>query len=118
MTVDPNAPLTEVPGAPVVRAEPDSQLEQLTALYDRLDAQVKADSERLEEVKKEIKIELQRLHPTQTEVLLVSGSCSTPLRMYLQTSWRLDSKGLKAKDPATWVRWARETHSWYLARVK
>jgi hypothetical protein len=118
MTVDPNAPLTEVPGAPVVRAEPDSRLEQLTAVYDRLDTQSKDIETKLKETKDEIKLELQRLHPTQTEVLLVSGSCSTPLRMYLQTKWVLAGAEMKKRDPATWVRWARETHSWYLARVK
>lgn len=116
--LDPTAPLTEMPGPPVVTADPDSELGQLTALYDRLDVQAKAKTAELEDVKTRIKAELAAQHPDTEEILLVSSACSTPLRMYLQTSWRLDSKRLKAANPHVWVQFAKEQSTWYLARVK
>lgn len=115
---DPSAPLTEVPGSPVVRAEPDSRLEQLVALYDQQDATAKEAEEKLKSTKDAIKAELAELHPTATEVLLVANVLERPLRFYAQTSWRFDSTTLKKRDPATWVRYAYEKTSWYLARVK
>ena len=115
---DPNAPLAAVPGPPVVRAEADSRLDQLVALFDQLDAEAKAAAARLDETKKAIKTELANRHPEAEEVLLVAPSLRTPLRFYAQTKWTIDSKALKAKDPVTWVRWAKESTVWYLARSK
>lgn len=114
----PNDVATAIPGAPLVTAEPDSELEQLVTEYDRLDVEVKAKTEQLNTLKTRIKAELSERKPGETEVLLTARGLASPLRMYWQEKWTLDSKALKAKAPEIWVRWAKQSGTWYLGRQK
>lgn len=114
----PDTLATEIPGAPLVTAAPDTELAQLVAEYDRLDVEVKAKTAELDDIKARLKVKLQELKPGETEVLLSAPGLVKPLRMYWQEKWTLDSKRLKAQIPEVWVRFAKQGGSWYLARTK
>lgn len=116
-----DAPVEAIPGAPLISVDDDTdaELTALVAEYDRLDAEVKEKVERLESVKTRIKAELAARKPGESEVLLAAPSVlDKPLRMVWKISWRFDSKKLKAADPHTWVRYAKQGGAWYLERVK
>jgi hypothetical protein len=121
MTVPNAAPTdlaTAIPGAPLVTAEPDTELAQLAVEYDRLDAEVKAKTADLEALKARLKVALQERHPGESEVLLTAPGLVKPLKMWFQEKWTLDSKRLKNEAPEVWVRWAKKGGSWYFGRTR
>jgi len=115
---DPGAVATAIPGAPLVTAEPDTELAQLVAEFDRLDAEVKERSAELDSVKARLKVALQELKPGEAEVLLTAPGLAKPLRMWFQEKYVLESARMKREAPEIWVRWAKKSGIWYFGRTK
>jgi hypothetical protein len=90
-----------------------SRLEELQARYDDAEAQAKEAAERFEAVKNGIKTELAAMAPG---ALVIALAGRVPLTLSWKTSWRLDSKTLKADDPLTYVRYAKQSGYWELRR--
>lgn len=111
---------TSAPPAPPARVkpEPGSRLEQLAALHDELKAKAEQASQDYEAVKEAIKSELASAAPGSTKVVLESDELVKPLTMSHRTEWRIDSRKLKAEDPTTWVRYAKQVESWRLERAR
>ena len=103
---------------PVVRPEADTRLDQLVAEYHSLKPLVDDYVDRLETIKTGIKSELRTLHPDRTEILLIGSTIGDPLRLEAVSKWGLDTKTLKAAEPAIYARFARQSTSWYLRQVK
>lgn len=102
------------PPVPMVRPEPDSRLDQLTARYDQAKAQEKAAKAAADEVTTAIKAELARLHPGVREVLLTSPHLTAPLQLQAVSRWTFDSKGCKATHPQIYAAFAKQSTSWRL----
>lgn len=100
--------------ATVVKPQPDSRLDQLAAEYAALKPLADEYAARLKAITDGLKRELTTAAPGQTEVLLTSSYLVAPLQLQAVTKWALDTKALKAKDPETYVRWARQSTSWTL----
>jgi hypothetical protein len=101
----------------VVNAPPQSRLEALAAAYTEARPAADAATERLTGITDAIKLELANAAPGALKVDLVSPCLSTPLRLQAKTSWRLDTKTLKAEAPETYVRFARQSTAWELRQV-
>lgn len=98
----------------MVRPEPESRLDQLTARYDQVKAQEMEAKKEAEEITSAIKAELARLHPGQTEILLSSPHLAAPLQMQAVSSWRFDSTRCKATYPEIYAAFAKQSTSWTL----
>ncbi len=98
----------------MVRPEPESRLDQLTARYDLVKAEEKAAKAAAEEITAAIKAELARLHPGATEILLTGPHLAAPLQMQAVERWTFDAKGCKATHPAIYAAFARRSTSWPL----
>lgn len=100
-----------------VRPEPDSRLDQLSAQYDLVKAEAEKAAGALKAVTDAIKLELSQLAPDATSVDLDSDHLARPLRLNAVTSWRVDANKLKAEDPETYVRYAKQSTAWTLKQV-
>lgn len=100
-----------------VVADGDTRLAQLHASY--ADAKARADEagKQLKAITDAIKVELNTAAPEETRVEL-RGEAGPPLALRYTERWTLDSKGLKAADPETYVRYARKSGSWSLTQVR
>lgn len=103
------------PEAPPVQIAPrgNSRLAHLHAAYAERKAAADAATSELKAVVDGIKAELANAAPGAERVDLV-GPGLPPLGLRHVESWRLDSRALKAADPETYVRFARQSHSWAL----
>ncbi|MGH3717015.1 MAG: hypothetical protein ACRDT4_26680 [Micromonosporaceae bacterium] len=99
-----------------VTPKPGSRLDQLAALYDDARAAAEAADAHLKMVTDGIKAELSAAVTTE-RVELASSGLQQPLRMKAVTSWRIDTKRLKAEQPETYVRYAKQSTYWDLRRV-
>jgi predicted phage-related endonuclease len=100
-----------------IEAQPDTRLEQLLAQYDLAKAEADKAAEALKAITDGIKSELANAAPGAESVIATSPDLAAPLRMTAVTSWRIDTKKMKAEAPATYVRYARQSTSWRLAAV-
>lgn len=102
----------------IVQPEQGTRLEQLHAAY--ADAKARADdaAAALKAITDGLKVELTNAAPEGTPVVELRGTDGPSLRVTWTTSWRLDSKRLKADDPETWVRYAKQSGTWVLKAVK
>jgi hypothetical protein len=104
----------EVPRAQVA---PGSRLEDLLATYAHLKPQADEVASRLKAVTDAIKVELTNAVPGALKVDVAHEALTQPLRLSWIEKWDLDSKRMKAEDPATYVRWARKGGSWQLRGI-
>lgn len=98
----------------MVRPDPESRLDQLTARYDQVKAQEKEAKAAAEEITTAIKAELARLQPGATEVLLSSPHLAAPLQLQAVSRWTFDSRKCKAEHPQIYAAFARQSTSWTL----
>lgn len=104
---------------PELTPAPDSRLDQLAAELAHVDVEYLPLHARREELRDAIKAELLRAMPEgATALILTSPHLPAPLRYSSRTSWRFDSKACKAKDPLTYVKYAKQSTAWYLEAVK
>lgn len=111
MTTQTN-PETEAPPV-VVAAGQGTRLEQLHAAYAQAKAEADEAGKRLKAITDGIKAELTQAEPEARRLELRSPA-GPALRLTWATSWRLDSTRLKAEQPETYVRYAKQTGSWTL----
>lgn len=98
-----------------VRAE---RLADLHARYADAKANADAANEALDALKSALKAELAQTAALTggegaTRIDLI-GPDGPALRLTYVESWRIDSRRLKAQDPETWVRYAKQSGSWAL----
>lgn len=108
---------TEPPPAAVVEPTPDTRLAQLADAYTSAKAAADEADAHLKTITDAIKIELITAAPGSNRIDLKSPSLAAPLRMQSRTSWKLDTARLKAEDPETYVRYARQSSYWELRAV-
>lgn len=98
----------------MVVAEPGTRLQELHAAY--ADAKAEADyaNDRLKTITDGIKAELAAASPEARRLELRSPG-GRALRMTYTESWRVDTKRLKAENPAVYVEYATKSGSWRLA---
>lgn len=106
-----------VPEHATVDATPGGRLEQLAAEYARIKPAFDAAEDHLKAVIDAIKLELTYAAPGSTKVDLKAPALDRPLRLMAKTSWRLDTKKMKAEDPATYARYAVQNTCWELRAV-
>lgn len=99
-----------------VRAEvaPGSRLDDLLAIYAQLKPAADETAARLKTVTDAIKSELMAAAPEARRIDVAHAALPQPLRLSYVESWTLDTKRLKADDPATYVQYARKGGSWQL----
>jgi hypothetical protein len=108
-----------------IDAVDDSRLRDLAARYEIYDAEVEDATSRFEELKTAIKTELWARAPGVKSAgallkdqqivrinLWVPGTLAFQLEA--RSRWSLDSKKMKAEDPATYAKWAKRGIVWYL----
>lgn len=108
------APESAEAQAPVVQPEPGSRLEDLHSRYAVIKATADAAAKQLKDLTDAIKLELSQAAPEGASSIALTGEAGPPLRLNWVTSWRLDSRKLKAEDPETYVRYAKQSGSWVL----
>jgi hypothetical protein len=115
MTTQPTAPIE----TPPVQVKPhgNSRLAQLHALYPDAKAKADAAAEELKAITDGIKAELVNQAPDAPRVDLI-GASGPVLELRYVESWRLDAGRMKREDPETYVRFAKQSHSWRLAAAK
>lgn len=101
-----------------VQVKPDagSRLEQLHASYAGAKAALDEATTQVRAITDAIKLELTTAAPDQTRIELV-GEGAPALRLSWTTSWRFDSRRLKAEDPELYVRYAKPSGTWVLKAV-
>jgi hypothetical protein len=109
--------MTDVQQVPRAKVEPGSRLEDLLATYARLKPAADEAASRLKAVTDAIKVELTTAVPGVPKVDVAHESLAQPLRLSWVEKWDLDSKRMKAEDPATYVKWARKGGSWQLRGI-
>jgi predicted phage-related endonuclease len=112
MTQQPQMPPIEAPPAQV-KPRKNSKLEQLHALYALHKAKADAAAAELKAVTDAIKVELTKAAPDQERITLASQYGPT-LNLTYVVSWRVDSKRLKAEQPATYQAYAKQSSTWRL----
>jgi hypothetical protein len=112
-----SAPTVPTNQTAIVKSQPETRLDALAAEYAQLKPLADATNARLKEITDGIKAELAVAAPGKTSVDFVSPMLDRPLRMTAKTSWRLDSKRLKAEDPGTYVKYAVQSTSWELRQT-
>lgn len=101
-----------------VEAKPGSRLEDLLVTYALLKPQADEIADRLDTVKAAIKAEMAAAAPEGSQKIDVAHEAlPNALRLSYVESWRIDTKKLKAVDPATYVRWAVKGGKWELRGV-
>lgn len=104
------------PPAAVLHVEPGTRLEQLRAEYDEAKAAEAAAKERADMLTAAIKAEGASVHPGATVIDIVTPG-KPALRMSWRAPWRIDEKRLKAEDPVTYVKYAKQGGYWELRAV-
>jgi hypothetical protein len=94
-----------------------SRLEDLLAVYAQLKPQADELATRLKSVTDGIKAELQAAAPEARKIDVAHPALAQPLRLSYVESWRLDSKKLKAENPALYVQYALKGGKWELRGV-
>lgn len=97
----------------VVRAEPDTQLAQLLALYPGVKEEFDAAKERLDAIKAALKATAVETDPTATKFLL-SGTDGQVLTVQYKVVRTLDTKGLNRDHPHVYDAYTRESGRWEL----
>jgi hypothetical protein len=110
--------MTTTPPLARAQVEPGSRLEDLLATYAHLKPQADELAERLDLVKAGIRAELQAQAPNALKIEVAHEALPQALRLSYIESWSLDTKKLKAEDPALYVRYARKGGRWELRGVK
>jgi hypothetical protein len=100
-----------------IDAESGSRLEQLSEAYAAAKPAFEEAKERLDTITDAIKLELTMAAPGSHKVDLTCPALASPLRLSARTSWRVDAKALKAHDPETYVRYAKQVTYWELRAV-
>ena len=96
-----------------------TRLEALLAQYDLAKAEADKATETLKAITDGIKAELAAAAPDgETDIRVNSPDLTRPLRLQAITSWRVDAAKLKAEAPETYVRYAKQSTSWRLERVR
>jgi hypothetical protein len=98
----------------VVSPQPNTRLDDLTALYEDAKRDAAAAAERLKTITDALKAELADVAPGAPTVDLRSPYLVAPLRLQAKTQWRVDTKALKEKDPETYVQYAKQVTYWEL----
>lgn len=93
----------------------DSRLAQLLELYGPAKEAADAAAEQLKTITDAIKAELRDAAPDATAIELGGP---VPLRLTAVSSWRLDTKALKAAEPLVYVRYAKQSTAWRLEAVR
>ncbi len=101
-----------------VRLARGDRLEQLLAQYDLAKAEAAKAAESLKAITDGIKAELAAVAPGETDIRVDSPDLAKPLRLQAVTSWRVDATKLKAEDPETYVRYAKQSTAWRLEAVR
>lgn len=109
--------MTDTREVPRARVEPGSRLEDLLATYAHLKPQADEAASRLKAVTDAIKVELTTAVPDAPRIDVAHEALPQALRLSYVESWTLDSKRMKAEDPATYVRFARKGGSWQLRGI-
>jgi hypothetical protein len=102
------------PIAERAEVQPGSRLDDLLAVYAGLKPRADEITTRLKSVTDAIKTELMTAAPGAQRIDVAHEALAQPLRLSYVESWSLDSKRLKAEDPATYVAYARKGGSWQL----
>jgi hypothetical protein len=97
-----------------VLAVPGSRLEDLLATYAPLKPQADELADRLKSVTDAIKAELTAAAPDALKIDVAHEALAAPLRLSYVESWTLDTKRLKAEQPALYVTYARKGGKWVL----
>lgn len=100
-----------------IQPEQGSRLDDLLGMYAQLKPQADELATRLKVLTDAIKGELSAAAPGAQQVDVTHAALPTPLRLSYVERWTLDSKALKADDPATYVRYARKGGSWQLRGI-
>lgn len=98
--------------------QPGSRLDDLLATYAQLKPQADETAARLKSVTDAIKVEMMALAPEARRIDVDHAALALPLRLSYVESWTLDTKRLKAEDPATYVKYARKGGKWELRGQK
>lgn len=108
-------------GAPAhveVEAYADTRIAQLAAQYDVAKAEAKKAAEALAAITDAIKVELVKAAPGSNDIRLESPLLAQPLRLFPVVSQRLDTKRMKAEQPALYDAYlAKPTTAWQLRAV-
>jgi hypothetical protein len=99
---------------PAVQPTPGSRLDDLLAVYAGLKPQADEIATRLKTVTDAIKTELLAAAPGAQRVDVAHTALAQPLRLSYVETWTLDTKRLKAENPALYVAYARKGGSWQL----
>lgn len=91
-----------------INPDPDSKLGRLCVAYNLAKPRADQAMRSFEQIKDAIKAELANAAPGETRVDLVGEVLDCPLRMTVQQRWYVDTKGMKAADPLTYVKWAKQ----------
>jgi len=109
-------PLQQPP--PMVRPEPESRLDQLTARLEPAKEKAAQAKAELDELTTAIKVELSRLAPGATEIFLHSPHLTRPWQLTQVDSWRFDSTRCKAEHPEIYAAYAKKSTAWRLAAMR
>jgi hypothetical protein len=102
---------------PMITAPAGSRLEQLAAEYAIAKPAADEAKARLEMITDAIKVELCNAAPGLDRIDFTAPDLEIPLRLKRVSSWRLDSKLLKAELPEMYVRYAKKAVYWDLRAV-
>jgi hypothetical protein len=109
--------MTETAPPTNVKVAPGSRLEDLLATYAHLKPQADELADRLKSVTDAIKAELTAAAPEALKIDVAHEALAAPLRLSYVESWTLDSKRLKAEQPALYVTYARKGGKWELRKA-
>lgn len=102
----------------MVKPEPESRLDQLTARLESAKEKAAQAKAELDELTTAIKAELSRLVPGATEIFLHSPHLSRPWQLVQVDSWRFDSTRCKAEHPIIYATYAKKSTSWRLSALR
>jgi hypothetical protein len=112
--------MTNPDQVPAVQATvvPESRLDGLLAVYAHLKPEADEAATRLKTVTDAIKAELMAAAPEARKIDVTHAALPQTLRLSFVERWELDAKRMKAEDPETYVRFARQGGRWELRGVK
>jgi hypothetical protein len=103
--------------------ERSSNLGKLCAAYSLAKPRADEAAKQLEQIVDAIKVEMTNAvaddpaYQQGEPIVCLADVLATPLRLSYRKSWYLDVKSLKAQDPHTYVKWAKQRGVWQLAQV-
>lgn len=112
------ASVPQPPAPALVRPEPESRLDQLTARLEPAKEKAAQAKAELDELTTAIKTELSRLAPGATEILLHSPHLSRPWQMEQVESFRFDSTRCKTEYPHIYAAFAKKSITWRLSAMR